>query len=218
MERTRRFGAVAIGAAVYCALAEPARVASASPSADELVRQARSHEAAHEEDVAARRYTEALALDPQNADAWLGLGEVRVKLGEAAEAERVYQAALERIPHFPLALARRARVRWALGRHTEAEADLEAYSEGATDATAYRQLAEWFGVDGRTPAQLATWRKLLSMAADAGNPDAVQEAERMVRALVVLVDSADPAASPVDGDATRRGMARIATRAQADRR
>jgi tetratricopeptide (TPR) repeat protein len=212
MRRARSIGAIAARAAICATAAGPIAPAFASSSAEELVRQARSHEAAHEDDLAARRYTEALTLDPLNAEAWLGLGDVRVKLGEAAEAERVYQAALERIPDFPAALARRARVRWELGRHAEAEADLRAYGDTALDTAAYRQLAEWYGVDGRTPAQLATWRRLLAMAGAAHDAAAVQEAQRMVRALVVLVDGADPAASPADADATRRGMARVAAR------
>jgi hypothetical protein len=39
------------------------------------------------------------------------------------------------------------------------------------------------------------------------------EAHRMVRALVVLVDRADPAAAPEDPDSTRRALAHIARRA-----
>jgi hypothetical protein len=35
----------------------------------------------------------------------------------------------------------------------------------------------------------------------------------MVRALVILVDLADPASSPAGPDATRRGMASVARRA-----
>jgi tetratricopeptide (TPR) repeat protein len=184
----------------------------ASSSAEELVRQARTHEAAHEEDVAARRYTEALTLDPKSADAWIGLGDLRARMGEIAEAERVYAAALERLPALSAAREHRAYLRWALGRHAEAEADLEAYGEAEGDAVAYRRLAEWFGADGRTPAQLATWRRLLSMAARAGDVAGLQEAVRMTRALVVLVDGADPASSPADADTTRRGLARIAAR------
>jgi tetratricopeptide (TPR) repeat protein len=208
----RPVSAIAIGAALGIG-APPLAAAYASSSADELVRQARSHEAAHEEDVAARRYTEALTIDPLNADGWIGLGDLRLKLGEGAEAERVFTAALERIPSLSLARARRARVRWGLGRHADAEADLEAYADTQEDAAAYRELAAWFGVDGRVPAQLATWRRLLSMAAHAGDDAALKEADRMVRALVVLADRADPASSPADPDETRRGLARMAARA-----
>jgi len=204
-----RASAMAIGVAI--GVGAPAY---ASSSADELVRQARSHEAAHEEDVAARRYTEALTIDPLHADAWMGLGDLRVKLGEAPEAERVYSAAIERIPSLWVARSRRAHVRWGLGRHADAEQDLEAYADAKGEAAAYRELAGWFGDDGRVPAQLATWRHLLSMATHTGDAPAAKEAERMVRALVVLADGADPAASPTDTDETRRGLARMAARAR----
>lgn len=188
----------------------PARGASSS---DELVMQARAHEAAHEDDVAIRRYTEALALDPTNADAWMGLGDLRIKLGDAAEAERVFTAALVHVASHSRALAGRARARWILGRHGEAEADLETFACAQNDVNAYHELAGWFGADGRTPAQLATWRTLLAIAARAGDDAALGEARRMVRALVILVDGADPASSPIDPGDTRRALARVARRA-----
>ena len=43
-----------------------ARPASATASGDELVRQAQAHEAAHEDDVAVRRYMDALTIDGTN--------------------------------------------------------------------------------------------------------------------------------------------------------
>jgi tetratricopeptide (TPR) repeat protein len=192
--------------------ASPARVALASSSADELVRQARAHEVAHEDDVALRRYTEALTVDRTSADAWLGLGALRMKVGEPAEAERVYDTALAQVPTLRLALQGRARARWALGRHAEAEEDLEAYADLEGSASALRELAGWFGADGRAPAQLATWRRLLAAARGVEDAPLEQEARRMVRALVIVVDGSDPAASPVDPGATRRALARIATR------
>jgi len=189
-----------------------ARSASASSSADELVRQARAHEAAHEDDVALRRYTDALAEDRTSADAWLGLGALRMKIGEPAEAERVYDTALAQVPALRLALQGRARARWALGRHAEAEDDLDAYASTEGDTGALRELAGWYGEDGRTPAQLATWRRLLAAARDASDATLEREARKMVRALVILVGGSDPAASPVDPSATRRTLARIAAR------
>jgi tetratricopeptide (TPR) repeat protein len=181
----------------------------ASSSADELVRQARAHEAAHDEDVAVRRYMEALELDPVNEDAWMGLGALRMRLGEGAEAERVFDAALLRVPTLHRAIQGRARARWAQGRHGDAEGDLEAYAALEPDTEALRELSTWYAADGRTPAQLSVWRRLLVMAAD----DAAQkEARRMVRALVILVDRADPASSPVLPDASRRAMAAVARR------
>jgi tetratricopeptide (TPR) repeat protein len=195
-----------------------------SSAADELVRQARAHEATHEDDLAARRYTEALALDAHNSAAWMGLGDLRMRTRELSEAERVYTAALERLPSLLPALEGRARARWALGRHSEAELDLEAYAESTSAESAYRQLAQWFANDGRAPAELAVWRRLLAMAVEAddspsgeesgpvaGVPEAKRaEARRMVRALSILVDGADPACSPIDPDSTRLALARIA--------
>ncbi len=206
MSGSRVFAVLALVTAAFSA-----RNASAS-SADELVRQARAHEAAHEDDVALRRYTDALAEDRTSADAWLGLGALRMKVGEPAEAERVYDTALAQMPTLRLALRGRARARWALGRHVEAEDDLEAYAALESDTAALRELAGWFGEDGRTPAQLATWRRLLAVARDASDASVEREARKMVRALVILVDGSDPASSPIDPDTTRRALARIAAR------
>lgn len=188
------------------------RVAGASSSADELVREARAHEAAHEDDLALRRYTEALSVDRTSADAWMGLAALRLRIGEAAEAERVYSTALGEMPLLRVALRGRAGARWALGRHVEAEDDLAAFAAAEGDLAALRQLAAWFGEDGRAPAALAIRRQLL--AAARANDDAALEkdARRMVRALVVVVGGADPAAAPADPDATRRALAKIAAR------
>ncbi len=93
--------------AVLVTVASP-HVAAAS-SAEELVREARAHDAAHKEELALRRYTEALSLDPTLADAYLGLGELRARRGDAREAERVYSVAMEHVPGLRPALAGRAR-------------------------------------------------------------------------------------------------------------
>jgi tetratricopeptide (TPR) repeat protein len=189
-----------------------ARVSLASSSAGELVRQARAHEDAHEDDVAVRRYMEALTIEPTNAEAWMGLGALRTRLGDGAEADQVYSSALQRIPTLHVALQARARVRWAMGRHRDAEADLETYAtlEGSTPAM--RELAGWYGIDGRAPAQLAIWRGLLAAAVERYDVDAQREAGLMVRALVVIVDGADPVSSPIGPDATRRALAAISLR------
>ena len=204
--RSLLLGAVLLSSTL---LANPARARS---SAEELVLQARAHEAAHEEDVAVRRYMEALAIEPTSESAWLGLGALRMRLGDLAECERVYSSALERVPSLHAAIEGRARARWALGRHADAEADLDAYATIERKADALRQLAEWYGLDRRTPAQLATWRRLLALALEHVDPVSEREARLMVRALVVVVDGADPASSPAGPDATRLALAAIARR------
>jgi tetratricopeptide (TPR) repeat protein len=184
----------------------------AESSADELIRQARAHEAAHEEDVAARRYMEALTIAPMNADAWIGLAELRMKLGDPLEAERVYTSALDRVPSLSVALDGRARARWALGRHAEAEGDMESYATVDRSTAALKVLAAWYAADGRTPAQLTTWRRLLALATEIDDAPLAHDARTMVRALVIVVDGADPASSPTQPDATRRALSAIAKR------
>jgi tetratricopeptide (TPR) repeat protein len=206
-----RAPAVALAAALFF-VSPAAPAADGRSSAEELVRQAEAHEATHEDDLAVRRYMEALALDPTSGDAWLGLGAIRLRHGDAAEAERVYSAALQHTSALPLALRGRAYARWALGHRAEAEADLDTYATLQGDAAALRELGQWYGIEGRTPAQLATWRRLLAMAPLVDDAALAREAKRMVRALVILVDGADPAASPIDPDEARKALAAIAKR------
>jgi tetratricopeptide (TPR) repeat protein len=203
--------ALALAVALFFA-SSSAPAAGGTSSADELVRQAQAHEAANEDDLAVRRYMEALTLDPTSGDAWLGLGALRLRLGDAAEAERVYTAALQHTSALPAALRGRAHARWARGHRAEAEADLDTYATLQSDPGALRELANWYGLEGRTPAQLATWRRLLAMAPKTGDAALAHEARRMVRALVILVGDADPAASPIDPDQARKALAAIAKR------
>jgi tetratricopeptide (TPR) repeat protein len=182
-------------------------------SSDELLRMARAHEAAGRDDVAIRRYTEALALDPTLGAAYLGLAAVRAKHGDAREAERVLSVALEHVPSLREALAARARVRWAIGDHDGAIADLEAYASGTDDATPLRELAGWYGADRRTPAQLAVWRRILALGLKNGDAALVREARTMVRALQIVVAPADPVIAPNDPTEPRRTIAAVAKRA-----
>lgn len=192
------------------------RSAFGSESSDELVRQARAHEAAHEDDLAARRYTEALTLDALTPAAWLGLAELRMRTGEGLEAERVYTAALARIPLLIEALKGRAEARWVAGHRGEAEADLQAFADASEDPSAYRELAGWFATDGRAAAELAIWRHILATSAQ--SEAATREARRMVAALVILVGQADPACSPIEPDFTRLAIARICPRSGPQRK
>jgi tetratricopeptide (TPR) repeat protein len=183
--------------------------ASAS-SALELVRIARAHEHAQQEDIAMRRYMEALSLDPTCEDAYLGLGNLRARRGDLREAERVYSVALEHMPQLRSARTARAYVRRALGANPDAIEDLLAFAED--DVTALRVLATWYGEDGQTPAQLSVWRRIASRAETTRDATLVQEARTMVRALVILVGPADPAASPPDATGIRRVVSTLARR------
>jgi tetratricopeptide (TPR) repeat protein len=193
-------------------VATTAKAADASvPS--ELVREAREHEASHDDLVAARRYSDALSLDPTYADAYLGLGALRTREGDLREAERVFSVALAHIPTLHMALLHRASTRWALGRHAEAELDLEEFAHYDDQETAMRTLASWYEDDGRIPAELATWRRILSRGLRLADPELMREARTMVRALQIIVGTADPVARPMAPNGVRRAIAEAAKRA-----
>ena len=181
--------------------------ASASPSSQELVRQAQARESAGEDDIAARRYTDAIGLDPTDRAAYLGLGALRLRHADAREAERVYDLGLARLPDFSAALRGRAEARWSAGDHRAAEKDLEACALRSGDARMYDELASWYATDGFYPAELALYRRLLATG-EAPDP----KVAALVRALSILVGPADPATQPATNDPTRRGLARIARR------
>src|SRR5688500_15335955 len=123
--------ALALLVALGCFFGAPG-TAHAS-SALELVRIARSHEQAREEDIAIRRYMEALSLDPTCDEAYLGLGALRARRGDLREAERVYSVALEHVPQLRAVRRARAHVRRALGLRMEAVEDLLTASGGEDD-------------------------------------------------------------------------------------
>lgn len=183
---------------------------AAASSALELVRLARAHEAAHEEEIAIRRYMEALSLDPTCDDAYLGLGALRARRGDLREAERVYSVAIEHRPQLRAARLGRAYVRRGLGLRAEAVQDLVAGAED--ELAAERVLASWYAEDGQAPAQLAVWRRVLARAEATHDPTLMHEARAMIRALVLLVGPADPAASPSDAQGTRALLGQLARR------
>lgn len=178
-------------------------------SAHELVRIAHAHEQAHQDELALRRYTEALSLDPTCEEAYLGLGSLRARRGDLREAERVYSVALEHFPQLRPARVARAYVRRALGAHDEAVHDLLTGMED--DTATLRILASWYGQDGQTPAQLAVWRRIVARAEASHDATLLHEARTMVRALVILVGTADPAASPPEDRAHDGGVRYIAS-------
>jgi tetratricopeptide (TPR) repeat protein len=193
----RWLAALALGAAVAFGAGD----AQASTALD-LVRIAQAHEQAHEDDIALRRYMEALSLDPMCEEAYLGLGSLRARRGDLREAERVYSVALAHMPQLRAARTARAYLRHALGANQEAIDDLLAGNED--DVAGLKILASWYGEDGQTPAQLAVWRHILARAEATRDGALLHEARTMVRALVILVGPADPAAAPPEAHETRR--------------
>ncbi len=200
----RSLAPIALAVATTFAILGAPSEASAS-SALELVKRARAHEASREDDLAVRRYMEALSLDPTCEEAYLGLGALRARRGDLREAERVYNVALEHLPALRAARVGRAYVRRTLGARAEAIDDLLRGAE--EDPAALRVLATWYGEEGQTPAQLAVWRRILGRAEATQDAVLLHEARTMVRALVILVGPADPAAAPATDDKTFRKLA-----------
>lgn len=197
------------------ALVMMASMPASASSALELVRIAKAHEVAHEEDVALRRYMEALSLDPTCDEAYLGLGGLRARRGDLREAERVYSVALEHVPQLTAARTARAYVRRALDMRGEAVEDLLAAAGPSEDPKMLRVLATWYAEDNQVPAQLAVWRRIAARAEATDDVVLAHEAKRMVRALVILVGPADPATSPADDrNAVRRAIAQTQSAAR----
>jgi hypothetical protein len=190
--------------AVAAMLVAPRAHASA---ALELVAMARSHEAQHDDDVAARRYTEAISLDASCEPAYLGLGALREKNGDVREAERVYSMALMHLPRSNDARMGRARTRWAMGFEELAARDV--FDVGADDPRALRQLALWYMTAAKMPAALAVWRAVAEHPRTADDLDLKREARAQIRALSLVVVT-DPVAHPIDANGTRRTISRLA--------
>jgi tetratricopeptide (TPR) repeat protein len=207
----RRLLAATAAVAIGC-VAGPAFASTVT----ELVREAHELESVHEEDRAIRCYTDALELDPTYAPAYLGLADLRARRGDTREAERVYSVALEHVPSLYSALIGRARVRRVLGEAREGDSDLERYLSHEEDLAEMKELAGWYGEEGRVSAQLAVWRRLYATAVRVGAEIAViRDARAHVRALQFLVGPADPVVSPPGSapvDTVRLGLAEIARR------
>jgi tetratricopeptide (TPR) repeat protein len=207
-----RFARLSIAVLSALALLASTPFARASASSAALVEQARAHERVHEDEIAVRRYSEAIRLDPSDGDAYLGLGALRLRTGDAREAERVYTALLQNVPSLHKAKAGLARAHRAMGLREQAAEEMLEYATQHDDVSALRELAEWQKQDERPPALLATWRAVLAIALRKDDATLAREARTMVRALQILVAPADPATSPIDPNATRAAIAQIAKR------
>lgn len=196
----------AAGVGIGCFFA--AETSAKAGSADELLASARRLEAAHEEELAARRYNEALALDGSLAEAWLALGALRTRQGDHREAERVYAVCVARLPGLQAARSAHAEALHALGRMDEAVQEIEMLARAVPRER--RRVAAWYSEEGRYPAALATWRLVLARAVVDHDDETVAEARAMVRALVLVSKPVDPAAYPAGDSRIRQMLGRIA--------
>lgn len=171
---------------------------------------ARAREQSNDDDIAVRRYMEAVSLDPRCRDAYLGLAALRERQGDYLEAAKVYTVALANIPQFKEAFIGRAKMHHALHATWLAAEDIEKLVP--YDHSVLRTLADWHGEDGHLIAQLAVWRRILLFAREDDSPQLAAEAETWIRALEYAVKPVDPVRFPVNPTPLRASIAFSAKR------
>ncbi len=178
--------------------------------ADSLLTLARGAEREGELHRAVRYYSDAVQLDPSRPEPYEGLATVRMKLGDAREAERILTTALIHVPRHVEFLEARARVRKALGWNEAALSDMESFARNRDTRDAWLAYSQFCAEAGQLPSQLGTWRRL-RRDARAMEGSLNRDAERWVKALQILVREADPVITPPFGeDPIRQALRSIA--------
>jgi len=162
---------------------------------------------------ALREYSETIAIDSTLGDAYLRLGALRERMGDAREAELIYSAAIRlgdsRVP----ALVQRSHLHRAAGRSLEAISDLQAAVELEPNREALQELAQHYVEAHAWAAALATFRRIASSAQENADSAAAENARLEVRALRVLAAEVDSSSQPVKKhDWVGRALTHIASR------
>lgn len=159
---------------------------------------------------ALREYMQTIATDGTHGEAYLRLGALRERMGDAREAELIYSEAVRFGDVRARALVQRSHLYRAAGRSVEAVGDLEAAIELEANQQALQELAQHYVEAHAWAAALATFRRIASSAQDS----ATSESARLeIRALRVLVAEVDPTTAPVKRhDWVGRSLAHLARR------
>ncbi len=139
-------------------------------------------------------YTASLAIDSTLGMAYLRLGSLRERMGDAREAELVYSEAVRLGDTRARALLLRSRLYRAAGQGALALRDLEAAVQLEADRPALEELAHHYVEAHAFSAALFTFRRILAGAEQNGDRSRLETARLEVRALSVLVAEADPTA------------------------
>ncbi len=162
---------------------------------------------------ALREYTECIAIDSTLGDAYLRLGALRERMGDAREAELVYSEAVRLGDSRSRALLQRSHLQRAAGRSAQALSDLEAAVALDANREALSELAQQYVEAHAWSAALATVRRLASSAQNSGDQAELEAARLELRALRVLAAETDPSrALPSKHDWVGRALAHIAQR------
>ena len=195
---------VALGIVAAAALA--AVGAQASSSVDELVRQARAHEAR----ARGRRRRPAVHGGARPRPDQRGRLARAGRAAHAASARPArpsasIEAALRRVPTLHTRVAGpRARAVGAGPARRGRGATSTTYAPRDSDVDALRELAGWYGADGAPPRSSATWRALVALVAQ-DDAARARGAPHGARARQSSSTAPIPSSSPAGPDATRRG-------------
>ncbi|HEY5372336.1 MAG TPA: hypothetical protein VIK01_01560 [Polyangiaceae bacterium] len=137
-------------------------------------------------------YTASLAIDSTLGVAYLRLGSLRERMGDAREAELVYSEAVRLGDTRGHALLLRSHLYRAAGQGALALRDLEAAVQLDADRPALEELAHHYVEAHAFSAALFTFRRILASAEQSGDSSRLETARLEVRALSVLVAEADP--------------------------
>jgi tetratricopeptide (TPR) repeat protein len=141
---------------------------------------------------ALREYSQCVAIDSTLGAAYLRLGDLRERMGDAREAELVYSEAVRLGDSRAEALLQRSRLHRAAGRPTQALSDLEASVELDPNREALSELARDYVELHAFSAALFTVRRIVALARREGDRDALQAGQLELRALSVLAAETDP--------------------------
>lgn len=162
---------------------------------------------------ALREYTETITIDSTLGDAYLRLGALRERMGDAREAELIYGEAIRLGDSRAQAFVQRSHLHRAAGRSEAAIADLQAAVELEPQREALQELAQHYVEAHAWPAALATFRRIASSAQDSGDSATAETARLEVRALSVLAAEVDSTTAPVKKhDWVGRALRHIARR------
>jgi tetratricopeptide (TPR) repeat protein len=162
---------------------------------------------------ALREYTQCIAIDSTLGDAYLRLGALRERMGDAREAELVYSEAVRLADARAAALVQRSHLHRAAGRNAQALSDLEAAVELDANRDALSELARDYVEAHAWAAALAAARRLASSALESGDQAGVEQARLEVRALRVLAAETEPTLERVSRhNWAGRALAHIAQR------
>ena len=137
-------------------------------------------------------YTASLAIDSTLGVAYLRLGSLRERMGDAREAELVYSEGVRLGDTRGRALLLRSHLYRAAGQGALALRDLEAAVQLDADRPALEELAHHYVEAHAFSAALFTFRRILASAEQSGDSSQLETARLEVRALSVLVAEADP--------------------------